>query len=480
VTAGRPWALALLFVPPILLWLRLRAARPRETEASSLLVWSRVAPADAAPTRPRPPLAAWLEAAGAALLAIGVADFGVPGPAASSVRVLLDASASMEAKGPDGRTRIETAETVLGSLEGVERCLRPEERLPALLATGEPLVVVTDRRLPDFPDVPPRLQVVGVGANGFNAGVSAAWGVPLGIDRRRVRVTIEAHGAAGPVEGVLLVRKEGRPVTISPGAPLDLDLEVDVLDGEPDTLFVGVEFPGDRCDLDDFAGFRDAGGAEVTVSGIRLAGAGPLVRALRAAGATAVDLPAPYLELAAGPPENRRVLVYLPGTADAGSISGESVVTGGHPIARDVVVDPAVTLGERGDGALPGVPVLLDARGPLVTVEEHAREGPLSARDPYVHFAFLPGGTWVERDPSFVVFAKNLVEYAGGGPARLEAEGVLDPRETREAAEGETFGDLAAALEAARRPDPAAQVSFAPVLLLAAAGLLAAAWWTGR
>ena len=88
--------------------------------------------------------------------------------------------------------------------------------------------------------------------------------------------------------------------------------------------------------------------------------------------------------------------------------------------------------------------------------------------------------TWVERDPSFVVFAQNLVEYAAGGPARIEATGVLDARETREAAEGETFGDLKQALEEASLPDPAARASLAFGVMAAGAALLAAAWFLQR
>ena len=97
-----------------------------------------------------------------------------------------------------------------------------------------------------------------------------------------------------------------------------------------------------------------------------------------------------------------------------------------------------------------------------------------------MYFAFQPGGTWAERDPSFVVFAKNLVEYAAGGPARIEATGVLDPEETREAAEGEAFGDLRKALEEAQAPDPATRRPWAVEFLAAGAALLLAAWWMQR
>jgi hypothetical protein len=95
-------------------------------------------------------------------------------------------------------------------------------------------------------------------------------------------------------------------------------------------------------------------------------------------------------------------------------------------------------------------------------------------------FRFIPGGTWAERDPSFVVLAKNMVEFVGGGEPRVEAEGLLNARETREAAEGETFGDLRSAIEEMRRPDPASRASYAFVLLMLGGGGLAAAWLAMR
>lgn len=96
-----PLALALLVVPAILLWLRRRADRPRAAEASSLLVWDRVSPSDTVPERPRPPLAAWIEAAGAALLVVGMAGpRGAVEAGPGTVLILLDTSASMSAKRP--------------------------------------------------------------------------------------------------------------------------------------------------------------------------------------------------------------------------------------------------------------------------------------------------------------------------------------------------------------------------------------------
>ena len=50
--------------------------------------------------------------------------------------------------------------------------------------------------------------------------------------------------------------------------------------------------------------------------------------------------------------------------------------------------------------------------------------------------------------------------------------GLVDGAEIGQAAAGEGFGDLAAALEAAARPDPASRTPLAPWLLLAGGLLL--------
>jgi len=466
VSVDRPWALALLAVPLLLLWLRLRDARPRESEASSLLVWRRVAPADAAAARPRPPLAAWLEAAGAALLVLGLADPGTAGPAASSARVLLDASASMlpHADGVRGSAGADAAIEETAGLEG---------RLPGALASGEPLVVVTDRRLPSYPDDPQRLQVVGVGRRGFNAGITAASGVPLESGGWRLFLTVEASGAGGLVEGRLSIGDSKERITLTPGTPLEIDRETPGPVAE-----AAIDFDRDALDADDRVGLREAGGAIVHLACAVGLEESPLVRALIAAGARRGGDRTVLKGIGLWGTEQRGkpVLVHPPDSAEGPVVEGAGVATGSHPLVRDVRIDPSSSLGRRAAPSFrspPGEVLLSDEEGALAWL-------PLSGIGVQVVLLFTPGGTWVERDPSFVVFAKNLVEYAAGGPARIEATGVLDPEETRQAAEGESFGDLRAALEAARRPDPAARKSIAPHLFAAAAAALAAAWWLAR
>jgi aerotolerance regulator-like protein len=458
VSLERPWALALLAVPVLLLWLRLRAARPREAEASSLLVWSKVSLGDTPSAKPRPPLAVWIEALGAAALALGLAGPGAPGTAPAPPLVLLDASPSMRGA------------TVPAEGATVQTSFHPEVDLPSLLAAPGPVVVVTDHRLPSFSDVPGRLWVVGIGKPGFNAGITAASWDLLPDGRWRLFLAVEAHGAAGPVEGTLRIGDLKETITVAPGRPLEV-----VRDVPPGAAEARIEFQGDALPGDDAVALSARGGAP-----LRAEMHGPGDDALRSL-ALAVEACGVRVELGSPLGDRRGIFLvrgrdevpsaewWFPVKPGARAVRGAGVAAAGHPLARDVHVDPSSTLGARGDDELPGSPVLLDADGPLVT-----------EKDGFVHFAFLPGGTWVERDPSFVVLVRNLVDAAAGGPARIEATGVLDPRETREAAEGEAFGDLRAALEEARQPDPATRVSFAFGLLLSGAGLLGVAWILSR
>jgi hypothetical protein len=339
--------------------------------------------------------------------------------------------------------------------------------LPPLLATPGPVVVVTDRRLVAFPDIPGKLRVIGVGKRGFNAGVTAVTGAPIADGRWRVFLTVEAHGAPGPVEGRLRTGYSEESITVTPGRPLEVVRDVGYAPGD-----ARIEFAGDGFAADDSVALRSEGGEFVQVRGV--SACPPFGRAFLAAGAR-VDSPVGGgLVLQRGPHGAGLFLGFPSGGALGREIEGKSVFVADHPLTRDLRIDPSATLGFRSATAQAqsgGTVLLSDGDGPLVSLRE---------RPERVEFSFHPGGTWVERDPSFVVFAKNLVEYAAGGPARLEATGVLDSKETREAAEGETFGDLAAALAEARRPDPASRASLAAAALLAGAALLASAWFAGR
>lgn len=479
---GRGWALVLLAVPAILLLLRIRAARPRAAEASSLLVWRKVSSSDTLARRPRPPLAAWLEAAGAALLVLALADPAIPGAAAGTVRVLLDTSASMHAKGADGRTRLEAARAALAGRETVlQEAARPEEVLPALLAAGRPVVVVTDRRLPGFEDDPPRLRTVGVGEPGFNAGFTVAAAEPSPGGGMRVFLSVEAWGGPGPVQGTIegLGPGGGREVlTLSPGAARDFDRSIGTVD------VVAIQFPGDVLSLDDRLMLKPfVEGPTPLARGDPRGPGEALLRALEAAGAgrAAGDgNPGEVVLLSSGEGTGVLAVLAFPVDASGGEVRGAEVVAAADPLARDVSVDPAVTLGTRGGPAPPGEVLLADGAGPLVTVE---RGDVLRVR-----FGFRPGGTWVERDPSFVILLKNIVD-AVRAPARVEIlsdymelgrDPSVGPRETREAAAGESFGDLEAALREASLPDPAGRRPLAVMVLLGGAALLAGAWWTGR
>jgi hypothetical protein len=471
VTLGRAWALALLVLPAILLWLRFRAARPRAAEASSLLVWRKVSPAGEPAGRPRPPWSAWVEAAGAVLVVLALADPAVHAAAPGEVRVLLDTSPSMHATDGEGRTRLEAARDIVLKYDTmIQESGRPEADLPAILAAGSPVVVVTDHRLPGFEDDPPRLRIVGIGGGGFNAGITAAVGEPAGEGRWNLFLTIEAHGGSGPVEGTLeMMRVDGGPerITLLPGRPLEMTRVV-----QGDTVLGELSFPGDTWSFDDHLICAAEPVLPVVVRGDRDGPAGPWIRALEAAGAgqggggTGDGI----VSLATDAPSGNRVVTFrLPLDAAGGEVAGEGVVAADHHLVRDVRVDPSVLVGRRGALSPAGEVLLADSEGPLL-----AYRGDTGV----VEFGFLPGGTWVERDPSFVVLAKNFVDRLSGGPPRLEG-GHWDPRETAEAV-GESFGDLDAALREAALPDPAARTPLAVMLLLAGGVLLAGAWLGAR
>jgi hypothetical protein len=487
VSFEHPLALLLLVVPAILLWLRTRAERPRPAEASSLLVWQKVSPSDTVPEKPRPPLAAWIEAAGAALLAVGMAGpMGAEG-APAPVAILNDLSPSV---GVDARR------TMLGPFPAEEAKVEewpstdPERDLPALLAAGKPVIVVTDHHMPEFPDEPHRLRVIGRGKRAFNAGITAASGVVLPDGRWRVLLVVESHGSSGPVQGTLRIGSVEDPITLGPGKALELEREV-----SRDTAWARILFPGDCMEADDAVMLRGAGGEAVVFSAPDRADLGPMVRALEAAGARRDGLRSlPDSLTLKGEKGGALQLDFF--APDAGTeaqpILGRNVTTPDHPLTRDVHIDPGVTMGSRSKPAViekevapdpverlmvhPPSARLLDEEGqPLATYYPEERND--AAR---VMFRFIPGGTWAERDPSFVVLAKNMVEFVGGGEPRVEAEGLLNARETREAAEGETFGDLRSAIEEMRRPDPASRASYAFVLLMLGGGGLAAAWLAMR
>jgi hypothetical protein len=493
VSLERPWALVLLAVPVILLWLRLRSARPRAEEASSLLVWKKVSPADTVPARPRPPLSAWLEAAGAALLAAGMAGPFLPGIRPEDPIVLLDGTPSMEALRPGGRPRSEAALVAPGM---VRFHARPEL---AQSADDRNFIFVTDHRWPHFPDDPPLLRTVGVGDPCFNAGITIASGAVLPDGRWRLFLVVEAFGEKGPIEGKLRIGDIEETLTLGPGTPLEV-----LRDVPAGVAGAAIRFPGDALAADDAVVLMAAGGRPVEVLAPDRKELEPLVRAFVAAGATreieietATDPSRPVTVLLLSGREPCLRLEFPVTEPEEKAIQGREVTTADHPLLRDLRIDPGVTLGARGKPGglgdlghpetaevktvLLGRGILADGNGDLVSMEDnppYLRFGTKEPRPPVLvlHFDFFPGGTWVERDPSFVVFAKNLVDHVAEGPARIEARGVLDARETREAAEGESFGDLRAAIEEARRPDPASRNSWAFALLCAGAGLLTAAW----
>jgi hypothetical protein len=388
----------------------------------------------------------------------------------------------MSARRPDGRTRLEAARALVAEYQtdvhvDVRGSADLARDLPPLLAAGPPVVVATDHRLPGYGDDPPRLRIAGFGSPGFNAGITGVSGGPLPDGTWRALLTIEAHGGPGPAEGTLRIGGVESSITLSPGRPAEVVREVPKGD-----FLAGLDFPGDVLGKDDTASVAGFGGARVALDRDPDSRLDPLVRALEAAGAEAG-------RTRPGPPgihlvrtgtdrddltHQGEIDLAIPAAAGGKDVLGATAIASEETLVKEVRIDPSGTMGIRGDCGPPSARVLLsDGDGPLVWLED--RPGGI-----VVQFAFVPGGTWVDRDPSFVVLARNVVEYAALGPPRLVAEATQDPAETREAAEGETFGDLKAAIEEARRPDPASRTSYAVLLLMAGGGALAVAWMAMR
>ncbi len=469
MTLERPAALALLLVVPVLLLLRLRAARPRTGRASSLLVWRRVAGDSPDPRqRPRPPLSAWLEAAAAGLAALAVAEPSLLLADAPRPVVILDTSPSMQVRdGPGGSTREEAARAAVrrAGLEAsdVRPARDPAAGVAAAVgaeAAGRPLVLLTDRRPRGGPA---GVAVAGWGGPAVNGGIVAAAADPLPGGGAVVVVTVALHGAAGPTPARLQVGAGTSDLLLRGSG--ETTVERRVADVGPTGIGVRLELPGDALAADDEVLLRPRGGGPVALRCDDAFAASPLGRALLAAGPARGSGAAgedPVLAVPGGdaPP----VILRIPAAPDGGPVAGATVVTTDHPLAAEVLVDPSADLGRRGRGGAPGAPVLADGEGPLVGAEA-AGDGLR------VSFAFQPGGSWAARDPSFVVLATNLVEAAGGGPARFAAEGLLDPAETDAAGEG--FGDADTLLRARGRGGSGRRGLGLP--LLAAATLLAIA-----
>lgn len=309
--------LALLAVPAIVA-LHLFRRRFRPHVVSALFLW---ADEDRTPVsgRKRDKLRASTslvcEILAAILLALLFASpRGCDGTRGEHLVVALDGSASMDARGRDGRSaREEGLELVAARIRDLPRGSRvslvasgprprtlagpaayPEEALAALagwrptaarhdlqptvalclqLVGSGQVLVVTDRHAPD--DMPPDVELAAVGEALDNVAVASATRTTAltdGVRRERLFVTIASFATAPRTVHVALLAEDGRelaprkPVAIEPGAreSLAFDLEANAAGVEvridadalaiDDSAYLAPRPPrvvGIACDLDD-------------------------------------------------------------------------------------------------------------------------------------------------------------------------------------------------------------------------------------
>ncbi|MCI0340387.1 MAG: BatA domain-containing protein [Planctomycetales bacterium] len=511
--------LALLAVPALLL-LRLAGARRRARIAGSLLLWRRAAagrPAERGSRLP-PPADLALEAAALAAAALALGDPASPRAEAGETRlvVVLDRTASMAARAPDGRTAWDRALSALearlgGVPPGARVTLVAVPGIPGGVVEGPPLEVLRAARtagpaassgdllaarLPSRDDrtvllVTDRLPAL---AAGDPTEVLAA-GVPLpnaavtalraeradGALRVFAAVANLSEAAADLRLSVRVADPEGpgtdRALRCGPGEEVGVTLEIPGAAGAH--AIVAIVSPGGALDVDDRlrAPVGDGRTGPVVWNG---PDAPALRRALRAA-------LGPATEFAAGAPADAALHVFHrevpPTLPDGPTLLVDPVgappgldwtVGSGAPVAAAGPWEAALratglpAAAPAATGASPSPPagaeVLLRAggRGAVAFVFPR-REGPLAV-------VGLPAAGGWQLAPAYPVFwgrlVRRLVARTAGTTPRVAS---LDRAESdlRAAGSGHREGTPGP------RPAPAAPLSGRPLLAWLAAALLA-------
>jgi hypothetical protein len=423
VTLLHPWWLLALPLWPLLLFFLRARDQKRLVPAPDFLLWQR-----AAARLPRPAAAArfsWrdlLWIAPPVLLTIGLAAPEQSAPASSTpVAVLVDASASMEAKGADGSRRMDRGIAEATRLAGgrpadLERVATAKlaETAVLLQAAGRPVVVVTDRTLGDLPL---EVGVVQVVDDAKNAGIVGA-----GFDPEAgLLVRVESDPGAGP--RTLSVTADDRVVdsrALPEPASARVVLPASAVAGAA-TVVVRLD-PPDALPADDVVTLVRAEGAVL----VAIASTAPpsLEKALRAV---------PGVEVARGAEEGDLVVLVAPVAKIAGfetgapapregAIAGRSGFDGLTGPASWKALFPLV-------GAPSGTETLLDVGGAPLLV----RKGKT--------FVLLadPGASGWASLPGFPLAIARVVEAgAAGGRGRLEPRlpAVLSPEATHVARSG--------------------------------------------
>jgi len=457
--------LALLAVPAVVaLHLFRRRFRPRVV--SALFLWAdedRVPVSGRRRDRLRASTSLACEVLAAVLLALLLASpRGCAGSRGEHLVVALDGSASMDARGADGRSaRDEGARIVEERIRALPRGSRvslvasgprprtlagpaayPEEALAALvgwrptaarhdvapaialclqLAGSGRVLVVTDRHAPE--DAPPEVELVAVGEPLDNLAVASANRSVARVDgerRERLFVTLASFAAGPRTTNVALIGEDGRelaprrPVTLAAGARESLAF--DLPDG---AAGVEVRIDPDALRIDDSAFLaprppRVVGVAsdldEETRTALGLDGPGdaPLARwiALVDEAVLSPDPAAAHVLLTRTASAGAATwsLVFQPGRFDGErkDYIGPFLVERRHPLLEGATLEGLVW---SADPALrlAGTPLVSAGNIPLLTED---RDGPRRI----LALNFDPFRSSLQRSPDWPILLANLVE----------------------------------------------------------------------
>ncbi len=457
--------LALLAVPAILA-LHIFRRRFRPHVVSALFLWAQD---DTTPVsgrkrdRLRATTSLACELLAAILLALLLAGpRGCDGSGGEHLVVALDGSASMEARGSDGRSaREKGADVVAQRIRELPRGSRvslvasgprprtiagpaayPEEALRALgdwrpaamhhdlaptialalqLAGGGRVLCVTDHRADDA--APPEVDVLAVGEPLDNLAVASATRSVMNVDgarRERLFVTLASYADAERTTHVTLYDEEGREisapraVTVASGARESLVF--DLPDGAPG---IAVRIDPDALTIDDAAFLAPRPPRVVGVAsdldddtrralGLDGRDGTPLARwiALVDEAALAPDPSTAHVLLTRTASNSRATWsVVLQPTRDAGErkdFIGPFLVERRHPLLEGTTLEGLVW---SADPALrlAGTPLVSAGNLPLVTED---REGARRV----ISFDFDPFRSSLQRSPDWPIFLANVIE----------------------------------------------------------------------
>jgi hypothetical protein len=460
----QPWWLALLAVWPLFLLVARSREQRREQDAPDFLLWKRAA-AKLPPAAVRARFS-WRDLAWIAplfLLTIGLAGPEMRRSASEpAVLILVDPSPSMETRGPGGETRrdrgIAEARRLLGSRSGTVEAVAGGLGETAVVSDGAgiPVLVVTDRAMPDLPA---RIGLVQATDDARNAGIVAA-----GFDPAAgLLVRVEADPGTGP--RTLTVRGgDGREIakdTLADPTRFRRVIPAELVEAAPTPIVVELD-PRDALALDDRVSLV------ARRSPLRVAiqdGAPPSIeRALRACPGVEIvhgDDPAAF-RLFVAPVAAGGFETGSP-AARHGGLSGPRPFEGLDGPVTWKAVFPLVR-------QPPGAQVLLSAGdAPLLVRHERA----------FVLLANPDEEGWASV-PSFPLTIARLVESAAkdAGTVLAPAEGaVLSPAATHVMREGPAQPSRAPPVRASR---PAVIPLAAWCFALAAAMMFALAAWSAR